>query len=222
MDFLGLLSSVDRERIYGVGFSMGGGWMTTFASRHVDPSGAMFAALVNHTGSVALRHSYNVSPGGRALFDYIFGGAPADVPFRYQRCSTVNIEPSTLELMPDTSISTMSSAAGGGPGVEIAGMAADMRHGVERRRAADDASARPGMGAAGGVRLRHGRELPVDGAALQQRPSQGIADRRIGRRAARLDQRDAQVRIFRQPRRQHATGRASANNDEVKRLHCAL
>lgn len=96
--------SIDLERVYAVGFSMGGGWMTTYAARHLDPTQAMFAAIVNHTGSVALRHSYNVNPGGRSLYDYIFGGSPADVPFRYQRCSTVNIEPSTLELMADTSM----------------------------------------------------------------------------------------------------------------------
>jgi len=37
--------NIDRERIYLVGFSMGGGIVTNYAARHRDPEGTMFAAL---------------------------------------------------------------------------------------------------------------------------------------------------------------------------------
>src|SRR5262245_1035275 len=50
--------NIDRTRVYGVGFSMGGGNVTTYAARHVDPSGVMFAAIVNHTGGVSLANTW--------------------------------------------------------------------------------------------------------------------------------------------------------------------
>ena len=53
-----------------------------------------------------------------------------------------------------------------------------------------------------GVALRLRAIAPVDGAALQQRPGARIGDARIGRRAARLDQRDLRRRIFAEPRRE--------------------
>lgn len=86
---------VDEERIYGVGFSLGGGAVTNYAARHLDPSGAMFAALANHTGTVSLAHSYDRQPDGRAAFEAVFGGSPAQVPFAYQRSSVIDLDPVT-------------------------------------------------------------------------------------------------------------------------------
>jgi len=36
---------IDRDRIYGIGFSMGGGGVASYAARHLDRTGAMFAAM---------------------------------------------------------------------------------------------------------------------------------------------------------------------------------
>lgn len=91
---------VDDERIYGVGFSMGGGGVTNYAARHLDPSRAMFAAIANHTGVVSLAHSYEARPEGRPLFEAVFGGSPAQVPFAYQRSSVIDLDPINGLLLP--------------------------------------------------------------------------------------------------------------------------
>src|SRR5262245_16368249 len=51
---------VDRNRIYGYGLSMGGGNVLNYTARHLDPpaSEGMFAAAINHTGSVAFPIEY--------------------------------------------------------------------------------------------------------------------------------------------------------------------
>ena len=92
---------VDEGRIYGVGFSMGGGSVTNFAARHVDPGGPMFAALCNHTGSVSVHDSYiNANPQGRTILESIFGGSPTRNLFAYQRSSVIDLDPVTGEVVP--------------------------------------------------------------------------------------------------------------------------
>jgi hypothetical protein len=101
-------SEIDRNRIYGVGFSMGGGALLAYAARHVDADGPMFAALVSHTGGGALWHTYGTSPDdddsddnwqtGQNLetpdiLDFWFGGPPEQFPFTYQRYSVMDISP---------------------------------------------------------------------------------------------------------------------------------
>lgn len=95
---------VDRSRIYGVGFSMGGGGMATYVARHVDPTHAMFAAVVNHTGSVALHHSYNASVPTRPVMAYVLGGTPAEALFTYQRSSVIHLQPSNETLLENDSM----------------------------------------------------------------------------------------------------------------------
>lgn len=59
---------VDRDRIYGYGFSMGGGEVLAYAARHMDPmpgSEGMFAAIVNHTGAVSVPIAYH---NGSSIF----------------------------------------------------------------------------------------------------------------------------------------------------------
>lgn len=88
--------AVDAERIYLVGFSMGGGVVANFAARRRDPNGLMVAALglvsstcdwsMNwHTGSAGeqawLEHPFN------------FGASPAQDPFAYQRSSVLYFDP---------------------------------------------------------------------------------------------------------------------------------
>jgi hypothetical protein len=89
---------VDRTRIYGVGFSMGGGWCTSYAARHLDPNGAEFAAVVDHTGTVSLGDAYANEAGNTMVIqelENLFGGSPTAQPFNYQRCSSVDIDPMT-------------------------------------------------------------------------------------------------------------------------------
>jgi hypothetical protein len=88
------------------------------------------------------------------------------------------------------------------PGIEITGVAAHMRHGVERSGAADHPAARPVMDAVRGMRLRHGSIGPVDRAALQQRPLRRLGDAWVGGGAARLDQADLESGILREARSQ--------------------
>jgi hypothetical protein len=101
-------ANIDPDRIYGVGFSMGGGAMVTYASRHVDPAGGMFAALLSHTGGGSLWHTYgnsfddddvddNLKTGANLetpdILDFWFGGPPTSLPFEYQRHSVMDIDP---------------------------------------------------------------------------------------------------------------------------------
>jgi hypothetical protein len=87
---------IDRMRIYGVGFSMGGGGAASYAARHHAPGQARFAALANHTGTVSLAHAYaNESSTIQTKLENLFGGSPAANPFAYQRCSTIDLDPSS-------------------------------------------------------------------------------------------------------------------------------
>lgn len=83
----------DRDRIYGIGFSMGGGNALSYAARHRDRRAGAIAAVVNHTGSVGLANVYaNVPSGVQALMEQTFGGTPAAVPYEYQRSSVIELD----------------------------------------------------------------------------------------------------------------------------------
>lgn len=106
---LHLFSQIDRTRIYGVGFSMGGGSLASFAARQIDPQGPMFAAIVNHTGTVSLAHTHyndtyddddtddNPAAGAglepQEMLEFLLGGTPATHLFDYQRFSTIDLDP---------------------------------------------------------------------------------------------------------------------------------
>jgi len=64
--------------------------------------------------------------------------------------------------------------------------------------------------------LWDGAIVPVICAAGEQRPFQWICDVRIAWLAAGFHQRDRQRRILAKPRRDDRTGRARANDDDVK------
>lgn len=84
--------TVDLDRIYAVGFSMGGGNALSYAARHRDRERGAFAAVVNHTGTVALSHVYESEPLVRAQMELLFGGTPTQAPFAYQRSSLVELD----------------------------------------------------------------------------------------------------------------------------------
>jgi len=89
--------NTDSTRVYGVGFSMGGGLVTNYAARHVNPDSTMFAAIVNHTGTVSQAHAWSSEYQNEASnkLEEGYGGTPADHPFNYQRCSVIDMDPAT-------------------------------------------------------------------------------------------------------------------------------
>jgi len=114
------LYSIDRERIYGVGFSMGGGAVATFAARHLDPDAPHFAAIINHSGTVSIAHAFDEEPDdddmddGPApvgpnlepsdLIQYWTGGTPETQPFAYSCDSTIDLDPTTGLVNPATDL----------------------------------------------------------------------------------------------------------------------
>lgn len=88
------LFPIDRDRVYGVGFSMGGGAVANYAAGHLDPTDVRFAAIANHTGGVSLPHTWHhEQPSVAGELESLFGGTPAQVPFAYLRCSTIDVDP---------------------------------------------------------------------------------------------------------------------------------
>lgn len=99
------LLPVDPERIYAIGFSMGGGVAMSYAALHQDLSKPRIAAVVNHTGAVSVAHTYyNVQNTSSFDNPLLFGGSPLDEPFLYSRSSTVDIAPGTLVVDPETDL----------------------------------------------------------------------------------------------------------------------
>ncbi len=103
--------NVDRDRIYGVGFSMGGGAVSNYAARHKDPGAPVLAALVNHTGTVSIENAYlddcvYFGCAAQWIFDFWFGDSTAGSasPWAMARSSTVAYDPATLAVDPDRSL----------------------------------------------------------------------------------------------------------------------
>src|SRR5580693_4210030 len=95
-------------------------------------------------------------------------------------------------------------------------MAARVGHGVDRRRAADDAAARAFQAAAAGRGLGFGKIHPVVLALEQKaRPAERNLDPRIAVPAAGLEQQHPLALVLAQPVGQHAAGRAGADDDGV-------
>lgn len=91
---------IDRERIYAIGFSMGGGAALNYAARHRDPAHAIIAAMVNHSGNTDLNHTYYHDAPVGFLFDFWFGDGSvgsADA-WKMTRSSSLNFDPVTLAI----------------------------------------------------------------------------------------------------------------------------
>lgn len=96
---------IDDSRIYGVGFSMGGGNVTNYAARHLDPAHARFAAIVNHTGTVSVRDVfYNATDTSLLEHVDMFGGTPMQFPFEYARSSVIDMQPGFPAPDPDADL----------------------------------------------------------------------------------------------------------------------
>ena len=108
-------------------------------------------------------------------------------------------------------------AAHVGPAVVIGVMAAHIDHGVDARRAAEHLAARHIALAAVEALLRHGLVAPVADFCRQHgRGADGRAHQHALALAARLQQADAQGRVFGQAPRERAAGRAAAGDDDVE------
>ena len=100
-------SFIDQERVYGVGFSMGGGWASSYAARHVGLGDIRMAAQLIHTGTLSLtdlshrsRHRPLFLPAGsgvvrQADFDspVLFGpDIDPERAFRMRRSSSLHVD----------------------------------------------------------------------------------------------------------------------------------
>ncbi len=94
---------IDGERVYGIGFSMGGGALLNYAARHLDPQRYAFAALVNHTGGIDLNHTYANDPGSHVALNFWYGnGSPSSADaWLMARSSVLRADPVTLVVQPE-------------------------------------------------------------------------------------------------------------------------
>lgn len=93
------LLGFNHERVYGVGFSMGGLCATSYAMRHLDPGTVRFAAVLNHTGTVDMVREYDRSDAfgqQRLRNPWHFGASPSVDPYAYDRVSPARLFPSGL------------------------------------------------------------------------------------------------------------------------------
>jgi hypothetical protein len=100
---------IDTSRIYGLGFSLGGGMACNFAARHLDPNRFMFAALVDHTGSVSQWDTYLNTPAAQYVFQFWYSPDPNNRnvepdDFDMLRTSTIDFDPQTLVVDPQTDL----------------------------------------------------------------------------------------------------------------------
>ena len=89
MDYVLSHWPIDRDRVYGVGFSMGGGNALSYGARHRNRDDGAFAAIVNHTGAINGGVVWNEEPGIQAPLETTFGGPPPR--FEYQRASLIDV-----------------------------------------------------------------------------------------------------------------------------------
>jgi hypothetical protein len=105
------------------------------------------------------------------------------------------------------------------PAVEVAPVSADVGHGVDRARAAEHLALRHEVGAAGRAGLGHGRVAPVDLGPGQRRPCLREPQQVERGRTPRFEEEHPRAIAFRQPRREHATGRACSHDHVVEVAH---
>jgi acetyl esterase/lipase len=94
---------VDADRIYMVGFSMGGGVAANFSSRRRDPDGIMIAALGCVSGAFDWTQTWTLADG--MLQDWLennfnFEGNPAQKAFNYKQASGLFFDPFSYPPLP--------------------------------------------------------------------------------------------------------------------------
>ncbi|MFT7461791.1 MAG: poly(3-hydroxybutyrate) depolymerase [Pseudohongiellaceae bacterium] len=96
---------VDEDRIYMVGFSMGGCVVANFASRHRDPEDIMIAAVGVISGTLDITQSWILGDAalkGWLENSYNFKGSPAQNAFNYLQASSVYFDPFSYLPLPGT------------------------------------------------------------------------------------------------------------------------
>ncbi len=97
--------SIDADRLYMAGWSMGAGACANFVSRHRDPEGIMIAALGLVSGTYDWAESYNLGNSAVKVIlenPYNFGGSVIQQLFRYQQASTLYNVPGSYPPAPGT------------------------------------------------------------------------------------------------------------------------
>ncbi|MBC8214674.1 MAG: dockerin type I repeat-containing protein [Candidatus Marinimicrobia bacterium] len=89
--------SIDSNRIYMVGGSMGGAAGSIYANNHLDPTLPMVAATASGSGILDCERRYWEMEGNNSMIEW-FGGTPEEVPFEYHRNSAVFFEDSTQSM----------------------------------------------------------------------------------------------------------------------------
>ncbi len=104
--------SVDADRIYMVGFSMGAGVSLNFAARHRDPDGIVIAAVGAVSGASDWTLTWTLEPSLRPWLEHgaNFGGPPATSSFNYRRSSGLFADPLTYPPLPGTPLDLWSMA----------------------------------------------------------------------------------------------------------------
>ncbi len=84
--------NVDPDRIYLVGFSMGGGVVGNFSSRHRDADEIMIAAVATVSGSFDWTMAWFEDPASQPWLEnpFNFGDTPGNAPFAYQQASNLH------------------------------------------------------------------------------------------------------------------------------------
>jgi len=80
--------SIDKNRIYMVGGSMGGAAGAIFSNNHLNPEKPMVAATASASGILDCERRYYEMDGNNSMTEW-FGGSPEEVPFEYHRNSAV-------------------------------------------------------------------------------------------------------------------------------------
>ena len=89
--------SIDSDRIYMVGGSMGGAAGMIYANNHLDPSGPMVAATASGSGILDCERRAIEMDGNNSMIEW-FGGDWHEVPFEYHRNSAIYFADSTQSM----------------------------------------------------------------------------------------------------------------------------
>ena len=116
--------NIDRDRIYLVGFSMGGGVVCNMASRHRDPNGNMFAAMGIVSGTFDWTMTWKIGDSTlKTLMQSPFNfSGPANNPvykYNYQKASglfyTYNTYPPLVATLVPNELQSLSTNLGSTP-----------------------------------------------------------------------------------------------------------
>jgi len=89
--------SINNEKIYMVGGSMGGAAGAIYANNHLNPTKPMVAATASGSGILDCERRYYEMDGNNSMIEW-FGGTPEEVPFEYHRNSAVYFADSTQSM----------------------------------------------------------------------------------------------------------------------------